>query len=482
MTDAHVLHGLVETEPTRAPLAPPVADLAASSPTRTEEVKTASNEADQASVEPQSAGPPLLSVIVPAYNEALVIMRSLTEIYAYLEGLSDRYRFELLVVDDGSTDGTGEIAEVFASTRGEVRVLRHRVNFRLGQALRFGINQSKGDYVVTFDCDLSYSPDHIGALLEALRTQHARISVASPYMKGGKDSGLPWNRKAMSKGVNKILAASSQHDISTVTGLVRAYDGVFIRSLNLKSMGPEINTEILYKAQILRARVVEIPAHLDWTGQDERMQARKVSLRVSKTSKLLMFLTFLFRPITFFIIPGLLLLFISVLTLGSLSVTVWNEYMDASGGNVDHRLYGRVRGCMACQAADVHHRGHCVCRGSPAHQLGRARGAGQAILRGALPPRLPHPEAGRGTRRPSIENRIVRAVFGPGVTATRAPALERHPITDDGRRALTTDGRRRELWAIAGITAVAAVLWSWRLAEKGLFRDEAFTASTVLRP
>ena len=52
-------------------------------------------------------------------------------------------------------------------------------------------------------------------------------------------------------------------------------------------MGPEINTEILYKAQIMRARVVEIPAHLDWTDQEERMESRQVSLRVSTTSKLL---------------------------------------------------------------------------------------------------------------------------------------------------------------------------------------------------
>ena len=85
---------------------------------------------------------------------------------------------------------------------------------------------------------------------------------------------------------------------------MRAYDGPFIRGLDLKSMGPEINTEILYKAQILRARVIEIPAHLDWTGQSERMKARKVSLKVSSTSKLLMFSSFLFRPIMFFLVPG----------------------------------------------------------------------------------------------------------------------------------------------------------------------------------
>ena len=281
---------------------------------------------------------PLLSIVVPAYNEALMIMGSLTTLYAYLQDLSDRYRFELIVVDDGSTDETPAIAEAFASSRPEVRVLRHPVNFRLGQALRYGISQSKGDYVVTFDSDLTYSPDHIERLVEAVREQHARICVASPYMKGGRNSGLPWNRKMMSKSVNKLLAASSQHDVSTVTGLVRAYDGPFIRGLNLKSMGPEINTEILYKAQILRARVVEIPAHLDWTGQGERMKARKVSLKVSSTSKLLMFSSFLFRPITFFLVPGLILLAISVYSLGALAWTVVQDYRDASGGNFDVRL------------------------------------------------------------------------------------------------------------------------------------------------
>jgi glycosyltransferase involved in cell wall biosynthesis len=281
---------------------------------------------------------PLVSVIVPAYNEALVIMRSLTEIHSYLETLEHEYRFELLVVDDGSTDGTGEIAEVFSKTHPNVKVLRHQVNFRLGQALRFAFGQSEGDYVVTFDSDLSYSVDHIGRMLDALRTEHARIVVASPYMAGGKTSAIPWRRAAMSKGVNKLLSHTTQYDISTVTGMVRAYDGPFIRTLNLKAMGPDINTEILYKAQILRARVVEIPAHLDWSDQTERMAARKVNLKVSTTSKLLMFASFLFRPIVFFIVPGLLLLALALWTLGSVAITVLRDFSDASG-SIDQRFY-----------------------------------------------------------------------------------------------------------------------------------------------
>jgi hypothetical protein len=118
--------------------------------------------------------------------------------------------------------------------------------------------------------------------------------------------------------------------------MVRAYSGPFIRSLSLKAMGPEINTEIMYKAQIMRARVVEIPAHLDWSDQAERIAKRKVSLKVSTTSKLLVFASFLYRPIAFFLIPGLLLLAISMWSSISLFLTVLDNA--DQGGNVDQKL------------------------------------------------------------------------------------------------------------------------------------------------
>ncbi len=134
---------------------------------------------------------PLVSLVVPAYNEALLIMASLTEIYTYMQGLESRFRFEILVVDDGSTDETYAIAAAFAATRPEVTVLRHLVNFRLGQALRYGFAESKGDYVVAFDSDLSYAPEHIGRMLETLESEHARVVIASPYMEGGRTTSIP---------------------------------------------------------------------------------------------------------------------------------------------------------------------------------------------------------------------------------------------------------------------------------------------------
>ena len=280
---------------------------------------------------------PLLSLVVPAYNEALLLMQSLTTLYEYLHSLAPWYRFELIVVNDGSKDETGSIADAFAASRPEVRVLHNPVNFRLGEALRRGIASSEGDFVVTFDSDLSYEPEHIERMVDALRSEHARIVVASPYAKEGRTTAIPFRREVMSRAANKLLAVSSEHPVTTVTGMVRAYDGPFVRSLNLKAMGPEINAEILYKAQILRARVIEIPAHLDWSAQTERMASRRVNLKVSATSKLFLFASFLFRPLLFFVAPGLVLLAVSMWTLGSVALTVLHGFVDGGGG-ADHRL------------------------------------------------------------------------------------------------------------------------------------------------
>ena len=270
---------------------------------------------------------PYISIVIPAYNEEALIEDSLTQICNYMKTLERKYYWELILVNDGSTDRTGEIADTFSKSRPNVFVLHHFVNFHIGQALRFAFNNCKGDYVVTMDLDLSYSPEHIERLIETILKTRAKIVVASPYMKGGSVSNVPWMRSVLSKYANKFLSMTAASNISTLTGMVRAYDRKFIKSLNLKAMDCEINPEIIYKAQLLRARIVEIPAELNWRFQKEIGKSRHSSMRVIRNIISCIFSGFIFRPFMFFVVPGTLLLMLSMFTLVWVFIHTWQAYL-----------------------------------------------------------------------------------------------------------------------------------------------------------
>ncbi|MGZ7018184.1 MAG: glycosyltransferase family 2 protein [Acidimicrobiia bacterium] len=260
---------------------------------------------------------PLVSVIVPAYNEAAVVVDTLTRLSEHLASLEDLYRWEIVVVNDGSTDETGELAEEFARTHPNVRILHHRVNFLLGQALRYAFNSTKGDYVAVMDCDLSYEPEHLGRMLYAIQDSRARIVIASPYAKGGRTTNIPFTRRILSRSANWLLSRAAGGDLSTVTGMVRVYDGRFLRGLDLRAMDTESNTEIIYKARLLHARIVEIPAHLDWSfHQTGGTRRAATNFRVTSSTVSSVFSSFLFRPFLFFMLPGLILLAVAAYSFG----------------------------------------------------------------------------------------------------------------------------------------------------------------------
>lgn len=269
---------------------------------------------------------PLVSVIIPAYNEAALLEPTLTAVCRYMDSLEDRYQWEVIVINDGSRDRTGEIANGFAASRTGVRIVHHPRNRGLGQALQSGFQASRGDYVIVLDSDLSYAPDHIGRLLEQIRLKHAKIVVASPYAKGGQVSDVPWLRRVMSAWANRFLATVAQSSLSTLTGMVRIYDGRFIRALSLKSVGMEVSPEIIYKSLLLRAPIEEIPAHLDWRLQRTVHTGRTSSMKVLPHILSTIFTGFIFSPFVFFLLPGLLLLSLAVYTNAWMVVHFLEQY------------------------------------------------------------------------------------------------------------------------------------------------------------
>jgi len=299
---------------------------------------------------------PFVSIIVPAYNEEIIIEKNLAELCKYVKSLESEYRWELIIINDGSRDTTGDLAEAFAKDRGNVYVLHHMFNFRLGQALKFAFSKTQGDYVVVLDIDLSYSPDHIGKMLSKIRESRAKIVIASPYRKGGNVSNVPWIRKILSTWANRFLCFMATRDVfsdklTNITGMVRAYDGEFLRKLVLWATDIDINPEIIYKAKILHARIVEIPAHLNWRSMEsahEGAAKRKSSLRIMRAIIQNIFSGFILRPFLFFMLPGFSLIILSLYPLVWTLIHTFSEYnMSANQGlTFDHRLSSAIAGAF----------------------------------------------------------------------------------------------------------------------------------------
>ena len=255
---------------------------------------------------------PFISIVVPCYNEEAILPGNLTTIINYMDVRNNKYRWEIIIINDGSKDKTGEIADNFSNQRNEIKVIHHPVNLNLGHALQTGFRHSKGDIIVVLDVDLSYSVEYIEEMVDKLIESAADIVIASPYMKGGKVTAVPFLRKTMSRWVNRFMRLAAQDKYYTFTSMVRAYRRSFIQTLNLKTKDYEISPEIIYKGMILRARILEIPAHLDWTEQNKFAGKRSSSLKVLRSFFSGLMSGFIFRPYIFFLGIGIFLMLLSL--------------------------------------------------------------------------------------------------------------------------------------------------------------------------
>lgn len=255
---------------------------------------------------------PFISIILPCYNEEAILEMNLIQIIKYLDSKNEKYKWEIVMINDGSRDDTGKIADAFENQNSNIRVIHHPTNLNLGNALKTGFKNAKGSIIVVMDIDLSYSVDHIEKMVDKMIETSSDIVIASPYMKGGRVTDVPFGRKVMSRWVNRFMRIAAQDKYHTYTGMVRAYRKDFIQTVNLKTKDYEINPEILYKAMILRARIDEIPAHLDWTEQNKFSGKRTSSMRVLRGFFSGIMSSFIFRPYIFFLAIGAVLMILSM--------------------------------------------------------------------------------------------------------------------------------------------------------------------------
>jgi glycosyltransferase involved in cell wall biosynthesis len=191
-----------------------------------------------------------LSVVVPAFNER----NGLPELLAEIERACDSMgrSWEVIFVDDGSTDGTGETLEGLAAEHEQVRVVRLRRNFGKSAALSAGFAQSSGDVVVTLDGDGQDDPSEIPALVAKLDEGY---QLVSGWKRDRQDPPLRRWASRLFNGVTARLSGVRLHDFNC--GL-KAYRGDCARSLRIYG---ELHRYIPVLAVQRGWRVTEVPVH-----------------------------------------------------------------------------------------------------------------------------------------------------------------------------------------------------------------------------
>ena len=201
----------------------------------------------------------LLSVIIPVYNEAATVQ-------IVVERVSDSgVPCEIILVDDGSTDGTGEIVERLASERGDVVLLKHARNRGKGAALQTGFAAARGDIVVVQDADLEYDPADFWRLIQPIVSGHADVVYGSRF-RGDSQRALYFWHYLGNKLITLLSNMNTNLNLSDVETGYKLFRRELIQSVapHLRENGFGIEPEITARvAKISGTRFYEVPISYD---------------------------------------------------------------------------------------------------------------------------------------------------------------------------------------------------------------------------
>ena len=194
---------------------------------------------------------------MPTFNEAGNIERATSELFKFNPDVS------LLVVDDGSPDGTGQLAEQLAAKDKRISVLHRKDKQGLGAAYIAGFNYAFGmdfDFVVEMDADGSHRAEDLTKLLAIC--QDNDLVIGSRYVRGGKTQNWPLHRQWLSRGGNiyaKMMLGSKLNDM---TAGFRVFRSSFLQSMDLATInarGYSFQIEMAYRTIQLGGRTAEVP-------------------------------------------------------------------------------------------------------------------------------------------------------------------------------------------------------------------------------
>jgi glycosyltransferase involved in cell wall biosynthesis len=241
---------------------------------------------------------PLIVACIPAYNEedhiGGVILRT------------KKYVDQIIVCDDGSKDGTAEIAEALGAY-----VIRHPTNMGYGAGLLCLFSEAlkiKADYIVTLDSDGQHDPSEIPLLLGEIRKSDVDIVIGSRFIDGAETEAPGWRNFGI-KMINAFSHSSSIVTSDSQSGF-RVYTGKALSALALTEDGMGISTEILLKAGQQGLKVSEVPIHVSYVGDTSQHNPIRHGIDVMLSSLKHISIN---HPLTFYGLPGIFIFFISLI-------------------------------------------------------------------------------------------------------------------------------------------------------------------------
>ncbi len=194
-------------------------------------------------------------VVIPAYNEAPAIGKVLAELGGY--------PYRVVLVDDGSTDGTLEEARPFPVT-----ILRHAINLGQGAALVTGIQHALRDpavqIIVTFDADGQHDPANIARLVEALG-QGYDVALGSRFIPGGEAISIPWRKRVLLLLAVWVTQRTTGLPLTDTHNGLRAFRRLAAARIRITHNGMAHASEILSQVALLGLRYCEVPVCVRYT-------------------------------------------------------------------------------------------------------------------------------------------------------------------------------------------------------------------------
>jgi len=183
-----------------------------------------------------------ISLIFPAWNEEKYVEKAILEASEALKDITSNY--EIILVNDGSTDKTAEIAKKLAKEDNHLRILHHKTNQKLGRAIRSGISTAKKDLIFYSDIDLPFDFKKIKEMIALMESANADIISAFRFNRVGKEQ----RRAIYSFIYNLLIKILFKVNIKDINCPAKLFKKSIFEKVKLKSNGSFIDAELIIKS------------------------------------------------------------------------------------------------------------------------------------------------------------------------------------------------------------------------------------------